>query len=45
LTCSLPLVMCGGRCSNPETDRQNCGTCGHACLPTQVCRAGGCGWP
>ncbi len=33
---------CGGVCSNPLLDSNNCGQCGLACLSTQYCNSGQC---
>ncbi|HSO33222.1 MAG TPA: hypothetical protein VLT33_11900 [Labilithrix sp.] len=50
--CVLPLELCGqsetgadggtGYCADKKNDRNNCGTCGHACLQNEVCTAGAC---
>jgi hypothetical protein len=35
--CRVPLVSCNGTCVDTESDPANCGACGTACLPTEVC--------
>jgi len=40
--CSSGWTMCGGYCSDFQTDILNCGSCGHACGGGQTCRAGVC---
>ena len=40
--CPSPSADCGGFCVDTSTDRQNCGSCGHLCLPTEVCSSGSC---
>jgi hypothetical protein len=35
--CTAGQVLCGGACSDPKTDRANCGACGTACKDGQVC--------
>lgn len=35
--------LCGGQCTNVQADPNNCGRCGHACNPTQICSGGSCG--
>jgi hypothetical protein len=42
LTCPSDQVACGGRCAALQIDQQNCGACGAACPPEDVCRAGAC---
>ncbi len=41
--CSCPAtdVFCGSVCSDPQTDPQNCGTCGHSCVD-EGCSKGQC---
>jgi hypothetical protein len=34
--------MCGSTCTDPRVDVHNCGSCGHACDPGNVCVAGAC---
>ena len=36
-TCPSPLVACSGRCTDPASDRENCGACGRACGTGNVC--------
>lgn len=38
----LGLTECQGSCTNLLTDPGNCGQCGIACYPGQVCNAGTC---
>lgn len=40
--CPSPRADCGGFCVDTSTDRQNCGSCGHLCLPNEVCSGGNC---
>jgi hypothetical protein len=52
-SCHQDLVICGGTCINPQTDRQHCGattgcgndagSAGSACAAGQVCSVGLCG--
>jgi hypothetical protein len=37
--------VCNGACTDPLTDDDNCGACGHQCGPTSTCNAGVCGPP
>jgi endo-1,4-beta-D-glucanase Y len=40
------MLTCGNQCIDPQTNQQNCGSCGHVCsgnLP--ACVAGQCGCP
>jgi len=45
-TCPAGRSLCetgyGARCLELQTDRENCGTCGHACSPRITCAAGAC---
>jgi hypothetical protein len=41
---TVPCV-CNGACTDPLTDDDNCGACGHHCGPTSTCNAGVCGPP
>lgn len=40
--CPSPLLECGGRCVDVESDRRNCGGCGIECPTGEICFAGGC---
>ena len=40
--CADSETMCGGACSNPLTDRDNCGACGNACGDGFTCAGGDC---
>jgi hypothetical protein len=40
--CGAGLNACSGSCTNLQSDPSNCGVCGTACLPGQVCTAGQC---
>jgi hypothetical protein len=40
--CGAGLAACGSTCVDPSKDPKNCGTCGHACAPSQVCMNGAC---
>ncbi|MFO0653229.1 MAG: hypothetical protein U0326_43820, partial [Polyangiales bacterium] len=42
LVCPSPLAACGGRCTDPRTDRENCGACGRFCGAANVCQNGAC---
>lgn len=33
---------CSGACTDVRVDNQNCGSCGHACPPSQTCQSGKC---
>jgi hypothetical protein len=41
-TCPPTLFDCAGTCVDPSSDPQNCGGCGIACSPGQVCEQGAC---
>jgi hypothetical protein len=41
-TCPPGQVLCAGGCSDPMTDRNNCGGCGQVCGPLQTCINGHC---
>src|SRR5207253_219213 len=36
------IAQCGNKCVDTGNDRQNCGSCGHACTGTQQCVSGAC---
>jgi hypothetical protein len=36
------LLCCGTRCVDPMNDPNNCGGCGRACPPGNVCSGGNC---
>lgn len=40
--CAAEETVCGGACSNLQTDRDNCGACGNACGDGLVCSFGQC---
>ncbi|MHB8874783.1 MAG: MXAN_6577-like cysteine-rich protein [Myxococcaceae bacterium] len=40
--CSEGLDPCGTGCADFQSDRHNCGTCGHGCQVGQVCQTGSC---
>ncbi|MEI8257623.1 MAG: hypothetical protein WCJ30_18260, partial [Deltaproteobacteria bacterium] len=40
--CLAPMSQCGDLCVNAQTDRDNCGSCGHACPAGQSCAGGAC---
>ena len=40
--CADGESVCGGVCSNPQADRDNCGTCGTQCGDGMVCAGGTC---
>jgi Stigma-specific protein, Stig1 len=37
------LILCGAMCVTPETDTENCGTCGNQCAAGEACVNGVCG--
>lgn len=41
-SCSAEETVCGGACSNLQSDRDNCGACGTACGDGLVCSFGAC---
>jgi len=44
-TCRACGTRCGSNCYDLQTQRANCGTCGHACTGLYFCRAGACVCP
>ncbi len=40
--CPSGQLLCVASCVYPDTDNNNCGTCGHVCLSTETCTAGTC---
>jgi hypothetical protein len=42
LDCDPGFVQCPGACVDLNTDPRNCGSCGHECLATQICRNSNC---
>lgn len=40
--CPPGSIACSGLCTNPATDRNNCGACGNSCAPGQACCGGIC---
>ena len=40
--CTAPDGWCGNVCTKLGTDKRNCGSCGHKCLPGEVCHDGQC---
>ncbi len=40
--CGSNETVCGGACSNPQSDRDNCGSCGNQCGDGLVCSLGAC---
>jgi hypothetical protein len=40
--CPAPNAVCGGTCVNLQTDTNNCGACGSACMANQSCISGAC---
>jgi hypothetical protein len=40
--CSAGLTECSGICVDLDSDHENCGGCGNACDPAEVCFEGGC---
>ena len=44
-TCLSPMLVCGGQCTDVETDASNCGACGNVCMPGATCAAGQCTCP
>lgn len=41
-TCNAPEALCANECVETANDPKNCGACGTACAPGQVCSAGAC---
>jgi hypothetical protein len=39
-TCTSPRTQCGSQCVDLQTDEDNCGQCGRACGPNEVCNNG-----
>jgi hypothetical protein len=35
-------ILCGTSCTNPTSDKANCGSCGNACASNQYCTNGSC---
>jgi hypothetical protein len=35
-------TSCSGTCVDTQSDHDSCGTCGHACMPAEVCANGAC---
>ena len=42
MICPSPLIVCSGICTNPDTDRENCGRCGSECVSPAICDDGAC---
>lgn len=40
--CPSPQVSCDGKCVKVSNDPANCGSCGRACGPAEICAAGAC---
>ena len=40
--CPEPLVECGGQCVDVQSNRTDCGACGVACAPGDVCVGASC---
>ena len=40
--CDVGQIPCDDVCINPDTDPDNCGTCGNACTGGDVCSSGSC---
>jgi len=43
-SCRVGLVLCKSECFDIATDTNNCGACGHTCLPNETCVRGECGY-
>jgi hypothetical protein len=41
-TCAAGYAQCGLHCVRLDSDRENCGGCGHACGPGSACTGGAC---
>ncbi|MFL5420377.1 MAG: hypothetical protein ACJ79Y_06370, partial [Myxococcales bacterium] len=42
VVCGTGSTACGEACVQLRTDNANCGSCGHACGPGEVCSNGTC---
>jgi hypothetical protein len=42
ICCPSGQVNCWGRCVDPSTDTNNCGTCGNSCPTGEICQGGQC---
>jgi hypothetical protein len=40
--CAGGEAMCGGKCTDTQTDDRNCGKCGNACTGGAICNGGTC---
>lgn len=45
MSCTPPEEACAAGCTDTSKDAANCGSCGHACKASQVCKAGACVTP
>lgn len=41
-TCRTPKIDCGGVCTDPDSDDNNCGSCGVVCSSGTICDSGSC---
>lgn len=42
VSCPMGFVDCGGFCTDPTTDEDNCGACANPCLAGDFCSSGSC---
>jgi len=42
LPCAAPFKDCGGRCVDPNTSDEHCGTCNNKCTQNKTCTTGTC---
>jgi hypothetical protein len=43
--CNPPYIVCDGKCTDPMSDRENCGECGVRCEVPAYCNGGSCDCP
>lgn len=40
--CDVGQIPCADVCTDPDTDHENCGSCGNGCADNEVCSSGTC---
>ena len=45
IVCNPPYIICDGKCTDPMSDRENCGECGVKCEVPAYCNQGSCDCP